>query len=220
MLISFDILFSPVRHKNGVRFSSFFRSVRQTDVWSLAPLSSTSNFLTFVSVPARVFKPLDKEEDEEENVVEEEKKKRVVDKRKGNKVDDVDKKTRVLLSCLSSLPLDPASPAMAMAPKDPSSECLLAVSPRLSKRSATLARFLNGNVVHRELEREEEEEEEEEEREEEGEKEKRHGVKWKHEDEYEFESRFRRSRIKCEARCRSAATCTPAPSSRARAPVQ
>ena len=169
MLISFDILFSPVRHKNGVRFSSFFRSVRQTDVWSLAPLSSTSNFLTFVSVPARVFKPLDKEEDEEENVVEEEKKKRVVDKRKGNKVDDVDKKTRVLLSCLSSLPLDPASPAspaspaMAMAPKDPSSECLLAVSPRLSKRSATLARFLNGNVVHRELEREEEEEEEEEE---------------------------------------------------------
>ena len=107
-----------------------------------------------------MFKPLDKEEDEEENVVEEEKKKRVVDKRKGNKVDDVDKKTRVLLSCLSSLPLDPASPAMAMAPKDPSSECLLAVSPRLSKRSATLARFLNGNVVHRELEREEEEEEE------------------------------------------------------------
>ena len=172
MLISFDILFSPVRHKNGVRFSSFFRSVRQTDVWSLAPLSSTSNFLTFVSVPARVFKPLDKEEDEEENVVEEEKKKRVVDKRKGNKVDDVDKKTRVLLSCLSSLPLDPASPAspaspaMAMAPKDPSSECLLAVSPRLSKRSATLARFLNGNVVHRAIsKREEEEEEEEEERE-------------------------------------------------------
>ena len=181
MLISFDILFSPVRHKNGVRFSSFFRSVRQTDVWSLAPLSSTSNFLTFVSVPARVFKPLDKEEDEEENVVEEEKKKRVVDKRKGNKVDDVDKKTRVLLSCLSSLPLDPASPAspaspaMAMAPKDPSSECLLAVSPRLSKRSATLARFLNGNVVHRAISKREEEEEEEEEEERERERERRGG---------------------------------------------
>ena len=42
----------------------------------------------------------------------------------------------------------------------------LAVSPRLSKRSATLARFLNGNVVHRAIsKREEEEEEEEEERE-------------------------------------------------------